>query len=145
MFVLRGMDEEIKSRPSDLGFTSAHSSPSSSGHRDTQFAARLQIRNERELMRTPRASEKLITDVCRGAPFVQIPTSMKILGKVLPVVIFLSLVLLFVCPPCAAVFVGSSLWYWHVKKQTKKFIEIGERNRPVPSFTCPTPTRNMLY
>ena len=130
LFVLRGLEDEIESAP--------RAAPSGQN-------VKAQVKKERALNRTPRASDQLIDDVCRGAPFVGVPAWMRVLGYVLPVVMFLSVVLLFVFPPCAVVFVGSSVGYWYVRRETKRFIEIGERNRPVPKFTCPTPVRNMLY
>ena len=143
LFVLRGLDDEIKSRPLDCRGRSPSPAPSPLGQSETKFKA--QVKKERALNKTPRASDQLIENVCGGAPFVRVPAWMKVLGYVLPVVMFLSVVLLFVFPPCAVVFVASAVGYWYVRRETKRFIEIGERNRPVPKFTCPTPVRNMLY
>ena len=103
------------------------------------------IKSERELMQTPKATDSVIRDLCRGAAFVKPPKTLDVLSKVLPVVIFLSLVLLFVFPPCAAVFVGALAWYAYVRRAIKRHIEIGEKNRPVPKFVCPTPRNNMLW
>ena len=150
LFLKRGNDENDAAIPnwglktpscSDSPFRS----PPTSVPRGPSYSPMIRIRQERELMQTPKPSDRAIRDLCRGASFVKPPQWLDILAKVLPVVIFVSCVLLFVFPPCAAVFVVALALYGYVRGKLKKAIEIGEKQRPVPSFAFPARTKPMLF